>query len=107
MVELLQAILIFNYNDHYTIYNNFLRKKRTIDQLLIVFVRKKCLISWGRIIVFFRGYGTYFKGFFSCKEELVIAHYYKFHDILLWENRTLCTDYFGEKEVLTLFLYLS
>lgn len=45
MVELLQAILIFNYNDHYTIYNNFLRKKRTIDQLPIVFVRKKCLIS--------------------------------------------------------------
>lgn len=40
MVELLQAILIFNYNDHYTIYNNFLRKKRTIDQLPIVFVRK-------------------------------------------------------------------
>lgn len=47
MVELLQAILIFNYNDHCTIYNNFLRKKRTIDQLPIVFVGKKCLISWG------------------------------------------------------------
>lgn len=98
MVELLQAILIFNYNDHYTIYNNFFEKEKNYRSIAHRFCQKKCLISWGRIIVFFWGYGTYFKGFFSCKEELVIAHCYKFHDILLWKNRTLCTDFFGEKQ---------
>ena len=57
MVKLLQAILIFNYNDHYTIYNNFFEEEKNY-----------------RSIAHFRGYGTYFKGFFSYEEKIVIAY---------------------------------
>lgn len=74
MVKLLQAILIFNYNDHYTIYNNFFEEEKNYRSIAHRFCQKKLPQFLGRIIVFFRGYGTYFKGFFSYEEKIVIAY---------------------------------
>lgn len=74
MVELLQAILIFNYNDHYTIYNHFLRKKRTIDQLLIVFVKKNASILEEDNCIFLEVMVHISKAFFPSEEKIVIAY---------------------------------
>lgn len=52
----------------------FFEKEKNYRSIAHRFCQKKMPQFLGRIIVFFRGYGTYFKGFFSYEEKIVIAY---------------------------------